>query len=150
MPIVKSAGAIVYRIKNNKLHYLLLHYPSGHWEFPRGHIDEGESEQETAIREIEEETGLKDIKMIPNFKGYSRFFFKRTYGLKPKEKKKAPWVFKLVTLFLAETKTEDIKLSREHKGFVWLPYEDAIKKLPKDAKKVFNKANDHLISRKSF
>ena len=150
MPKEKSAGAIIYRIKDNEPYYLILHYHSGHWEFARGHGEQGESEENTVRREIEEETGLKDIKIIPGFKEYSKFFFRRTYGLTGDAKKKAPWVFKIVTLYLAETKTENVIISKEHKGFAWLLYEDAVKKLLKNGKEVLKKANDYIISKKSL
>ncbi len=151
MPKEKSAGAIIYRIKDGVPHYLLLHYPSGHWEFAKGHIEEGENQEEAAKREIEEETGIKDIKIIPGFKEYIKYFFRKSYDLEGEAKKKAPWVFKLVVFYLAETKTEDVKISKEHKGFLWLPYEQAMKRLTyKNAKMLLEKSNGHLISRKSF
>ena len=149
MPREKSAGAIIYRMKDNITHYLLLHYHGGHWEFARGHLDKGEDEMQTVLREVEEETGIKDLAIVPGFKGYSRFFFRRVWNLKPKEKESAPWVFKLVILYLAETKTEEVKISKEHQGFAWLPYEEAIKKLPKDAKRVFKQAHEYLVSKES-
>ena len=149
MPKEKSAGAIIYRMENNEPYYLLLHYHSGHWEFARGHGDLGELEEKTVRREVEEETGIKDLKIAPGFKEYSKFFFKRTYNLKPEEKKNAPWIFKIVTLYLAETKTKEVKISHEHTGFAWLTYEDAIKKLLKNGKQVLKKANDYLVSKKS-
>ena len=147
MPKEKSAGAIIFRIENSKPYYLILHYHSGHWEFARGHGEEGESEENTVKREIAEETGLKYIKIIPGFREYSKFFFKRTYGLKPEEKKKAPWVFKLVVLYLAEVKTKDVKISKEHIGFAWLPYDAAYKKLLKSGKEVLKKANDFVMQK---
>ena len=61
----KSAGAIVFRIENTKPKYLLLHYPSSanakkeYWDLPKGHVEEGETEEETARREVKEETGLE-------------------------------------------------------------------------------------------
>ncbi len=148
MPREKSVGAIIFRKEDNKIYYLLLHYHSGHWEFARGHGEEGEGEQKTAIREIEEETGLKDLKIIPGFREYSKFFFRRTYGLTGEAKKKAPWVFKLVVLYLTETNTKDIKISKEHKGYVWLLYDAAFKKIPKNAKGALEKANDFIIKNK--
>ena len=55
----KSCGALVYRIKNGELEVLLLkHRFGGHWSFPKGHVEEGETEVETALREVHEETGL--------------------------------------------------------------------------------------------
>lgn len=136
-------------MENGKPLYLLLHYHGGHWEFARGHLEKGEDEMVTVRREIEEETGIKNIKIIPGFRGYTKFFFKRTYGLKPEEKKKAPWVFKMVILYLAQTHNEKVIISKEHKGFGWFTYETGMKKLAKDAKKVFTKANEFIISRKS-
>jgi len=152
MPREKSIGAVIFRKEGTercpKIYYLILHYHSGHWEFARGHGEEGEDEQKTARREIEEETGLKDLKIIPGFREYSKFFFRRTYGLTGEAKKKAPWIFKLVVLYLAETKTKDIKISDEHKGYAWLTYEDALKKLIKGAKVVIKKANEFILAAK--
>ena len=146
MPREKSAGAIVYRMENGAPHFLLLRYHSGHWEFPRGHVENGESEEETVKREIKEETGLADIKIMPKFREYTKFFFRKTYNLKPEEKKNAPWVFKLVILYLAETKTKDIKISEENTGFLWLPFEQALKRTTyKQAKEVLKKANKYIM-----
>ena len=149
MPKEKSAGAIIFKVVDGVPHYLLLHYPSGHWEFARGHADPGEKEEQTVRREVREETGIKDMKIVPGFKEYSKFFFRRTYNLKPEEKKNAPWVFKIVTLYLAETKTNRVILSKEHQDFAWLPYEAAAKKLLKNGRGVLKKAHEYLISRKS-
>ena len=151
MPKEKSAGAIILRKEHGETYYLLLRYRSGHWEFPRGHIEEGETEEMAARREVFEETGIKDLKIIPGFKEYTKFLFKKKYNLKPEEKKKAPWVFKLVYFFLAETTTKEVKLDEENIGFAWLSYEQALKKLTyKPAKTVFTKAHDFLISKKSI
>ncbi len=147
----KSAGAIIFRIINGVPHYLLLHYPSGHWEFAKGHIEEREDLEKTIRREVKEETGINDLKIITGFKEYAKYFFKKSYGLEGEAKKKAPWVFKLVVFYLAETKAEDIKISKEHKGFLWLPFEQAIKKITyKNAKELLRKANGYLISKKSI
>ena len=147
MPREKSVGAIIFRREGGIIYYLLLHYPSGHWEFARGHGEEGESEMTTAKREIREETGLNNLKIIPGFREYSKFFFRRTYNLKPDEKKTAPWIFKLVVLYLAESKTSNVKISSEHQGYAWLPYEEARKKLMKNAKGVIEKANVFLLKK---
>jgi len=145
MPIEKSAGAVIFRKEGGKIYYLLLHYPSNakapreYWDFPKGHIEKGENLEETAKREVEEETGLKDLKLIEGFKEWIKYFFKF------KEKN----IFKIVTFFLAETKTKEVKVSFEHIGFKWLPYEEAIEKLTfKNAKEILKKANE-FISRES-
>lgn len=150
MPRENSAGAIIFRTVNNEPHYLLLHYPSGHWEFVKGHIEEGENAEQTLKREAQEEAGLKDLEIIPGFKEYSKYFFRKNYGLEGEAKKTAPWVFKLVVFLLAETKTEQVTLSKEHKGFLWLPFEQATKRITfKNAKELLKKANEYVVSKKS-
>ena len=149
MPKEKSAGAVIFRMENSKPYYLLLRYHSGHWEFAKGHIEEGESNEETVRREIEEETGIKEVKIINGFKEYIKYFFRASYGLEGEEKKKAPWIFKLVVFYLAQTREIEVKISKEHKDFIWLPFEGALKKLTyKNAKNILTKANNFTIEHK--
>lgn len=62
MVFEKSCGAIVYRRYHGNLEILLIkHVNSGHWSFPKGHVEAGETEEETALREIKEETGIDVI-----------------------------------------------------------------------------------------
>jgi bis(5'-nucleosidyl)-tetraphosphatase len=133
--IERSAGAVVFRRDKEVLYYLLLHYQAGHWDFPKGNIEKGEELKETVERETEEETGIKDIKFIPGFKEKIEYYYK----LKDKN------IFKTVIFFLAETKTKQVKLSFEHKGFDWLPYKKALNKLTfKNAKNTLIKADRFL------
>jgi len=141
MPIEKSAGAIIFRKENDKIYYLLLHYPSGakaprqYWDLPKGHIEKGEDETETARREVEEETGLKDIEFIEGFKEWMKYFFKW----------KGKNILKFVTFYLAETKIKNVKVSFEHLGYKWLTYQEALEKLTfKNAKEILKKANEFL------
>jgi len=153
MPQEKSAGAIIFRRENNKNYYLLLHYHSGHWEFPKGHIEGKETEEETVKREIVEETGIDNIKIIPGFKKYIKYFFrqyKENVSEADRRKGKTPWVFKLVVFFVAETKIKEVKVSKEHLGFVWLPINEAIKKTTfKNSKKLLKEANEFVLSKQS-
>ncbi len=54
----KSCGAVVYRVRESQLQVLLLQHNAGHWAFPKGHVENDETEAQTATREIWEETGL--------------------------------------------------------------------------------------------
>lgn len=63
----KSCGAVVYTVTQEGLKYLLVCEKNGFWGFPKGHMEHGETEQETARREIKEETAL-DVKFINGFR----------------------------------------------------------------------------------
>ena len=63
----KSCGAVVYCRKDNGIQYLLACERSGYWVFPKGHMEDGESEYETALREVKEETGL-DVTFVEGFR----------------------------------------------------------------------------------
>lgn len=64
----KSCGAIVYRSQDDSIQLLLIqHRSGGHWSFPKGHVESGETEKQTALREVKEETGL-DIQLLDGFR----------------------------------------------------------------------------------
>jgi len=154
MPIEKSAGAVVfYRSGEDKKEYLLLQHRAGHWSFPKGLIEKGEKPEETARREIREETGINDFKLIDGFKETEKFFFKVKYDYQlARGWKMGDGVLKFVTYFLIQIKTKEIKLSNEHPDFIWLDYENALAKIiHKETKKTLERANDFLnrISKKS-
>jgi len=141
MSFEKSFGAVIFRREDGKIYYLLLHYPSSskaakdYWDFPKGHPEKGEGETETIKREVEEETGLKDIIFAAGFKEWIKYFFQ----LEGKR------VFKIVTYYLAESKTSEVKISLEHLGFQWLTFEEALGQLSfKNSKEILEKANNFL------
>jgi 8-oxo-dGTP pyrophosphatase MutT (NUDIX family) len=111
----KSAGTIVFRGDE----VLLLHYIAGHWDFPKGNIESGEKEEETALRELEEETGIKHAEVIPGFREEIVYFYRR----------RGMTIRKTVIFFLVKTSESEVRISHEHIGFKWLPYEEAMKQL---------------------
>ena len=136
MPKEISAGAVVFR-QDKEVKYLLLNYEAGHWDFPKGHIEEGEEEKETVKREVEEETGISKISFIEGFKEKIKYFYRR----------EEQTIYKEVVFYLVETKESKIKISFEHIGYEWLAYEDALKRLTfKNAKEILKKAHSFLNS----
>ena len=146
MSIEHSAGAIVFRRNKDTILYLLLHYGAGHWDFAKGHIEKGESEEEALRREVFEETGIKDLELVPGFHHTMEYFFKQYITtLSGKIKRGNENVTKFVVFYLAETKSREVKLSFEHTGYKWLPYSLAEKQLTfKNAKELLTEANNFL------
>lgn len=130
----KSCGAVVF-VKNVEVNYLLLHYEAGHWDFVKGNIEPNESERDTVIRELKEETGIADAQFIDGFREKIEYFYRR----------QGATIHKEVVFFLIEAHTEKVQLSYEHVGYDWLYYQGAMEKLTfKNAKDVLQKAHEFL------
>jgi len=126
-----SAGIVLFRKEDSKILFLLLHYPSGHWDFIKGKMEEGESTHETAIREAKEETGIMDITFLENFEEWINYDFQYQGEL----------VHKKVVFFLAETKTKQVMISHEHLDYTWMDYNTSMEKTTFDnAKTVLTRA----------
>lgn len=125
-----SVGAVIFCQEGGRHLYLLLHYPSGHYDFPKGHIEAGETEEMTLRRETEEETGINDLTVFPQ-RTSIRYFYIAKGNERTKRVKagRGIWIFKQVHFYPAETKTREVKISFEHIGSIWLPYEAALKKV---------------------
>jgi bis(5'-nucleosidyl)-tetraphosphatase len=117
-----SYGAVVYQIKEGKTLVLVEHMALGHTSIPKGHIEEGETEEECALREIREETNL-EVNLDTSFR--------HTVTYSPKE-----GVMKDVTFFLATPKTESmIPQLCEVSSLEWLEIEKAIQAMTFDTDK---------------
>lgn len=154
MPVEKSAGVIVFYIeKNNEIKYLLLKHKPASWDFPKGLVEKGESLEDAAIRECQEETGIKITELMPGFKETIKFFFRVKYEYQVKRGfKMGQTVLKFVTYFLARAKTKDVKVSFEHESYEWLTFEEITKRLKKrkESQKILQKANKFVFSNGKF
>lgn len=137
----KSAGAVIFRKEGGDIYYLLLHYAGsrpgakGYWDFPKGHLEGKETEEQAAQRETKEETGIKNIAFIQGFKKSIKYFFRAEGKI----------IFKKVVFFLAETQKKEIKISEEHIGYKWLPFKEAFSSIKfANAKNILTEANDFL------
>jgi 8-oxo-dGTP pyrophosphatase MutT (NUDIX family) len=108
MTLEKSCGAIVYRRHSGNIELLLIkHVNSGHWSFPKGHVEPDESETDTARREILEETGVEVI-IDSSFRETVTYF--------PKKDTK-----KNVIYFLAKAKNHNfVKQDAEVEDIKWV------------------------------
>ena len=113
----RSCGAVVYRKINDDYRYLLIrNRRSSNWSFPKGHVEAGETLEETAKREVLEETGLR-IDIIPGFISKSQYSIQNR-------------IQKTVQIYVASTKDTQTRIQVEEiEDYVWLTYENAIKNL---------------------
>ena len=133
----KSTGIVLFRNDSGKNEFLLLNYPQRHWDFIKGKIEQNETPHETAIRETKEETGITNIEFVDGFEESVEYDFRF----------KKEDIHKKVIFFLAKTNEKNIKLSHEHNDYLWLEYNDALKKTTfENAKNVLTKANEFLSS----
>ena len=135
----KSCGAIVYKNENDELKFLLVHQHNNHYSFPKGHVEDNETEIETALREIKEETNL-DVEIDTNFR------YQITYLVEQKN------IMKDVVYFVATPKTFDlISQDGEIDECVWCSYEEVLEKLEFDnIKEVFEKAYEYIKNKKGI
>ncbi len=111
----KSCGAVVfYKAKQNTKILLVKNNNGRYWSFPKGHIEEGENEQQTAVREIKEETGL-DVTLHDGFREISEYC---PFGK----------IRKRVVFFLAQAFTDNVKIQEEEiDSFIWVDLQQARK-----------------------
>ena len=124
MKYEKSCGAIV--LDGGKI--LVIQQAEGHWGFPKGHVEAGETEVQTAIREIKEETNY-DVEVNENFR------YVETYS--PKE-----GVEKDVIFFVAKKVAGDMRPQEEEvQNILWLTYEETLERLTyENSKEILKKA----------
>ena len=95
----RSYGFVIFRINEGEIEFLLIKHKKGHWSFPKGHKNYGESEIEAATRELEEETGLKNIDIKDESISFEE---KYNYNFKKKTIKKT------VKYYLGQANTREI------------------------------------------
>lgn len=144
----KSAGVIIYRKHPTEgLQYLLLYMGNNYWNFSKGHIEEGESETEAAVREVSEETGLHHINLVPDFRQQTHFFFKQ------ERDGNSELIKKDFILYLAQvphnSKIDITNKIGEHEtldGYCWMDFKNACKYLKfKNLKQILEEA-DYFIN----
>lgn len=112
----KSCGAVVYRRVQQQVEYLILKMQHGHFSLPKGHVESGESERQTARREIREETNCE----VTIHRGFRQVV---TYSPQP-------FVSKDVVFFLARYRSGRLTAQPEEVAdLAWMSFEDALRTL---------------------
>lgn len=129
----RSCGAVVFHDIGGVNRYLLIkNKRSAHWSFPKGHVEPGESDEQTAIREVKEETGI-DIGIVPGFKAKSE------YSIQNK-------IEKVVYIFAATCEDTTTTIQEEEiEDYLWLDYHKAMKHLKfENDKNILSRLNEYL------
>ena len=119
---------------------LLLQYPQGHWSFPKGHVEDSDSDHfSTAQRELLEETGISKVSLIKGWNSRTEY----TFSLKGVPTSKQ------VFWYLAKTDQLNVKLSHEHTNYMWLNLDEAIEQVTFDQEiELLNSAKEYLKSKR--
>lgn len=133
-----SCGAVVYRDIRGEVRYLLIkNKRSAHWGFPKGHIEPGETKEETAYREVLEETGIH-INIIEGFESVSK------YKIRDR-------VEKVVSIFIGTTKDTSTTIqASEIEDYIWLTYDKAMNLLKFDNDKNILKAAYEFLNENNY
>ena len=128
----KSCGAVVYQFQDDQLYLLILKMRKGHYSIPKGHVENQESEEETAVREIKEETNLK-VKIDTSFREVITYF--------PFEGVSKDVVFFVAKYIDGEVKEQESEVEKA----MWLNIEDALNILThKSDQEVVKKAIQYI------
>ena len=119
----KTIGIVIFRREGDTIFYLLLHHGGRYWNFPKGRQEAGETQRQTALRELREETGITKLTFIRGFRdGYDYSFRGEIY-------RQPGMVYKRAIFFLGQTDERAVTISDEHRDFGWFDYPAAVRKI---------------------
>ena len=115
---------------------LLLEYPQGHWDFPKGHLEDTDvSRHAAARRELNEETGIEELEIVEDFEMRTEYSFRH----------KGRKINKQVYWYIGLTEQMEVTISHEHRNHLWLDWEQAMEVLThKESRDVLSAAKRHL------
>lgn len=137
MKTEKSCGGVVFTRENGQIKYVIIQSTEGFYGFPKGHIEASESEEETALREIKEETGL-DVMLIRGF---------RTTDEHPHTRSNHETVLKQIVYFLAEFREQELSAQEsEVSSIALMDFEEATDSFQfESSKRILQEASSFIM-----
>jgi bis(5'-nucleosidyl)-tetraphosphatase len=135
----RSAGFILFNTTaDDQRRFLLLDY-GRHWDFPKGHVEKDETDFDAAVRELFEETGIRNPLRVGDFQQEIDYYFRGG---------KLKMIHKTVVFYIARTDQTEVVLSDEHVAFAFLDFESAMKRLTyPTARSLLTSAETYLKTR---
>lgn len=136
MKIEKSCGAVVFTREEGVVKYVIIRSPEGFYGYPKGHMESGETEEQTALREIKEETGL-DVSLLVGF---------RTEDGHALEREGRPDVWKAIVYFLAEYSGQTLRAQEgEVTEILLMTFDEAMAAFQfESSRRILREAHDYL------
>jgi bis(5'-nucleosidyl)-tetraphosphatase len=133
----KSFGIIPIHGQGGERRFLLVHHQKGHWGFPKGHADPGESPSETALRELAEEAGVTACRLAEAPKFIERYTYINKRGVQ---------IDKTVTFFIGLVDDPAVTVQPEEvRDHAWLTAEQALDRLTfHEARELLGRVMTHL------
>lgn len=142
----KSFGVVpIFKNTNGELLFCLVQHQGQHYGFPKGHPDKNESEEETALRELKEETGLEEVQLVQNIFFNENYMFEKDGIMYDKSVK-----YFLGLVINKDTNTQD-EFMDEITEVKWLSYKEARDLITfENAKVNFDKVWEYILSQRLF
>lgn len=137
----RSIGVIIYHMKNGEPEFLIIKHRQGHWSFAKGHKEKGESDFQTALRELKEETGIKDANFISD-----KIELSEKYSFNSANKHR---VEKSVDYFIAEVPSNDVKIDNmEILEYQWQELNSGLELVTfTESQNILKKANEIILNK---
>ena len=136
----QSFGIIPIQINQGEVQFLLVQHHAGHWAFPKGHAEIGETDIEAAKRELREETGIAEVQLVDGVTLTESYYFKRS----------TQTIAKTVRYYLGYVKQRDVRIQvAEIKGYNWVNFEKALGLITfAECRRIITEAHDYLEAHK--
>jgi bis(5'-nucleosidyl)-tetraphosphatase len=141
-----AAGIVLFHVVDGVRRYLLVRSALTRrpiWEFPKGGVEAGETDEIAAERELQEEAGVRegDYRVLEGFREEERYVFTQGKG------ESRTLIVKRVVYFLAESHTDAVTISHEAEAFRWAPYDEAHRLLRFPGKRSVLERAESLLAR---
>jgi bis(5'-nucleosidyl)-tetraphosphatase len=132
----QSFGIIPIQIYLGEVQFLLVQHHAGHWAFPKGHAENGETDIQTAMRELHEETGISEVQLLDGICLTENYLFKRS----------TQTIAKTVRYFIGMVKQRDVRIQvAEIKAYKWVNFEKALGLITfVESRRIITEAHDYL------